>query len=239
LNPNYNLGYHESNNMNTLTQPDKLLEEPAQAAPNAGTPPPLPKDSMTLAEAWNLLMADMRRKRAGFASLPHDRTFSRRYIRLNFEFGSIAVMIFRYGQWAVRLKNPLLKLIFGWSYQIIRVLSMALTGISVNASSTVGPGFIIHNFSCIFVWAEQIGESCTVNQGVTIGNLRGSGGLPKLGNHVYVGAGAKVLGNVKIGDNVVIAANSLVIMDVPDNATVMGVPARIIARSASSEYLKF
>ena len=181
----------------------------------------------------------MRRKRAGFASLPHDRTFFRRYIKLNLEFGSIAVMVFRYGQWATRLRNPVLKLIFGASYLILRIFSMALTGISVVPESDIGPGFIIHNFSCIFVWAEHIGENCTVNQGVTIGNLRGSGGLPKIGNNVYVGSGSKVVGNIKVGNNVVIAANSLVIMDVPDNATVMGVPARVISRTASSEYLKF
>ena len=74
--------------------------------------------------------------------------------------------------------------------------------------------------------------------GVTIGRIRGGKQDPIIGNNVYFGSGCKVLGPVKIGNNVVIGANSLVITDVPDDCTVVGVPARIISRTSTSEYLK-
>jgi serine O-acetyltransferase len=190
-------------------------------------------------DAWSLWMADVRRKRVGFASRPQDKTFFKQYIKINLELGSMAVMIFRYGQWATRIKNPIFKLIFAAPYAIMNMGTMVTAGINIQPGSTIGGGFIIHNFSCIFIWSDCIGENCTVNQGVTIGNIRGSGGLPQIGNNVYIASGAKVLGNVKIGNNVVVAANSVVMTDVPDNATVMGVPARVISRNATSEYLKF
>jgi serine O-acetyltransferase len=189
-------------------------------------------------DVWKLWMADIKRKRAGFASRPQDQTFFKQYVKINLELGSIAVMIFRYGQWASRLKNPLLKLFFGGIYAILNMGTMVVAGINVQSGSTIGGGFIIHNFSCIFIWSDNIGENCTVNQGVTIGNIRGSG-LPQIGNNVYIASGAKVLGAVKVGNNVVVAANSVVMTDVPDNCTVMGVPARVISKNATSEYLKF
>ena len=68
-------------------------------------------------------------------------------------------------------------------------------------------------------------------------NVRGVG-RATIGNNVYFGAGCKVVGNVTIGDNVVVSANSLVVSDVPSGATVLGVPARVISREATSAYLK-
>ena len=208
------------------------------AAPDIQSDKPVVK-KLAFRDSWNLWMADVRRKRAGFASRPQDKTFFKQYIKINLELGSIAVMIFRYGQWATRIKNPLLKLIFAAPYAIGNMGTMVAAGINIQPGSNIGGGFIIHNFSCIFIWSDSIGENCTVNQGVTIGNIRGSGGLPQIGNNVYIASGAKVLGNVKIGNNVVVAANSVVVTDVPDNATVMGIPARVISRNATSEYLKF
>jgi serine acetyltransferase len=87
------------------------------------------------------------------------------------------------------------------------------------------------------VLAKKIGHSCTLNQGVSIANVRGAG-RPTVGNNCYFGAGCKVMGGITVGDNVVVAANSLVISDVPSGCTVMGVPARIISREVSSPYLK-
>jgi serine O-acetyltransferase len=225
--------------MSTLTQSDERLNQPAPPADTSNIKVKAKEIRMTLKEAWNLLKADMRRKQAGFASRQEDQTFFKRYVKLTMELGSIAVIIFRFGQWAIRLKNPLLRLIFGGIYWILNMAIMAFGGINIQANSTIGRGFVIHNFSCIFIWSDNIGESCTVNQGVTVGNIRGSGGLPQIGNNVYLGAGCKVLGNVKVGNNTVVAANSVVITDVPENSTVMGIPARVVARNASSEYLKF
>jgi len=80
-----------------------------------------------------------------------------------------------------------------------------------------------------------IGERCGIQQDVTIGTNPERNGAPIIGDDVYIGAGAKVLGPVKIGDRARIAANSLVINDVPDDATAIGVPARIIRYCAGNK----
>ena len=229
--------------MNTAIQSEPLVAVPAKVeAPSAVASPPsirvAPKrEPMPFKEAFRLLQADMRRKQSGFASGPGESTFTR-YVKLTLELGSMAVIIFRYGQWATRLKNPLLRFVFAGIYWFLKMAMMMAGGISVQPGNNIGPGFIIHNFSGIFILTDTVGENFTVNQGVTVGNLRGSPALPEIGNNVYLAAGAKVLGAIKIGDNSVVAANSLVIMDVPSNATVMGVPARVVARNTTSEYLK-
>src|SRR5439155_20430165 len=122
-------------------------------------------------------------------------------------------------------------------YLFINVACMIITGIHIARENDIGPGLVIHNFCGILVLAKKIGHSCTLNQGVSIMNVRGIG-RATIGNNCYFGAGCKVVGAVTIGDNVVISPNSLVIADVPSGATVLGVPARVISREATSAYLK-
>jgi serine O-acetyltransferase len=74
-----------------------------------------------------------------------------------------------------------------------------------------------------------IGSNVKINQHVTIGGT-GPGGCPIIGDNVYIGAGAKVLGNIRIGDDVKIGANAVVLSDIPDGATAVGIPARVIQR---------
>jgi serine O-acetyltransferase len=93
----------------------------------------------------------------------------------------------------------------------------------------IGPGlFIQHGFSTIVV-AESLGENCWINQQVTIGYGKEPYG-PTIGHNVRVFAGAKILGGIVIGNNVVVGANAVVVKSVPDNCTVVGVPAYIIKR---------
>lgn len=84
-----------------------------------------------------------------------------------------------------------------------------------------GLGVVIHD-------RAVIGEHCLIDQNVTIGGTSKKFDVPKLGNRVYVGAGAKILGPVSIGSNVVIGANSVVINSIPDNSLVVGSPGRVI-----------
>jgi serine O-acetyltransferase len=91
----------------------------------------------------------------------------------------------------------------------------------------IGGGFYIqHGFSTI-IFAESIGSFFWVNQQVTIG-WKDRSGCPTIGNNVQIGAGAKVLGKIRIGDNVRIGANAVVLKDVPDNCTLVGVPGKIV-----------
>lgn len=96
--------------------------------------------------------------------------------------------------------------------------------------ANIGAGFFARIGFGTIVGAEKIGENCWINPGVALGYKDDKGGLPVIGNNVYIGAGAKILGPVIIGDNVVIGANAVVTRNVPPNCTVAGVPARIIKR---------
>jgi len=140
--------------------------------------------------------------------------------------GFIAVAVYRFGQWIKTLPLPL-KLIFGIVYWVVFYLVQSLFGISVQAYVKIGPGFVILHHGCIFAVAESIGENFTLNPGVTVGNIRGSKQLPVLGDNVYLEPGVKILGEITIGDNVVVQANSLALKDIPSNSLATGNPVRI------------
>ncbi|HAT30965.1 MAG TPA: serine acetyltransferase [Janthinobacterium sp.] len=102
-------------------------------------------------------------------------------------------------------------------------------GISLPKSAAIGPGLRIWHFGGIFLHPDSVlGANCTLRQGVTIGNRREGGPAPVIGDNVDFGAYAQVLGGVRIGDNCRIGAMSVVLCDVPDGATAVGAPARII-----------
>jgi len=106
-----------------------------------------------------------------------------------------------------------------------------LTGIEIHPAATIGKGFFIdHGMGVVIGETAEIGDYVTLFQGVTLGGTGKERGKrhPTLGNHVVVGAGAKILGGIKIGNNVKIGANSVVLKSVPANSTVIGVPGRII-----------
>ena len=186
---------------------------------------------------FETIRADFARKRLAYGVRPEDNTFFRQWITPFLEFGTFTVIVYRFGRWAYGVKIPVIRQILIALYLFIDVFCVAVTGMKVHPESEIGPGLIIHTFSCVHVLVKRMGHSCTINQGVSLANVRGSG-RPVIGNNCYFGAGCKVMGGVTLGDNVVVAANSLVISDVPSDCTVMGVPARIISREVTSPYLK-
>ena len=107
------------------------------------------------------------------------------------------------------------------------------TGIEIHPAASIGRRFFIdHGTGVVIGETTVIGNDCTIYQGVTLGGTGKDTGKrhPTLGNHVMVGAGAKVLGPIKIGNNVRIAAGAVVLSDIPDNCTAVGIPARIVRR---------
>jgi serine O-acetyltransferase len=105
------------------------------------------------------------------------------------------------------------------------------TGIEIHPGATIGMGlFIDHGTGVVIGETTEIGDYCTLYQGVTLGGTGKDKGKrhPTLGSNVMVGAGAKVLGPVTIGDNSKVGANALVLLDVPQNSTAVGVPARVV-----------
>ena len=151
---------------------------------------------------------------------------------LIFEQGIWAIVVFRFGSWVHVLRIPVLRLFFKIIAFFLFKMIEITTGISIPASVKIGKGFYIGHFGGIIVHSDaSIGENFSIGPGVVIGT-RGLGniGVPQIGNNVYIGVGSKVLGKIKIGNNVKIGANAVVIEDVPDNATVVGIPARILER---------
>jgi len=105
------------------------------------------------------------------------------------------------------------------------------TGVEIHPAATIGGNFFIdHGAGVVIGETTIIGDHVTLFQGVTLGGTGKERGKrhPTLGSHVVVGAGAKILGGMTIGDNVTIGANSVVLKSVPPDSTVIGVPARVI-----------
>lgn len=100
-------------------------------------------------------------------------------------------------------------------------------GVTISFGASIGDNFrIAHNSNIVIGERVVIGNNCTIYQGVTIG--QNYGGYPTIGNNVIIYAGAKIFGDITIGNNVIIGANAVVNTDIPDNAVIGGVPAKII-----------
>ncbi|HMU54144.1 MAG TPA: serine O-acetyltransferase [Nitrospira sp.] len=115
--------------------------------------------------------------------------------------------------------------------RLISQIARWATGIEIHPSAKIGTGFFIdHGMGVVIGETAEIGDHVTLFQGVTLGGTGKERGKrhPTLGDHVLVGAGAKILGGITIGDNVKIGANSVVLKSVSANSTVVGVPARVI-----------
>ncbi|MFX1572734.1 MAG: serine O-acetyltransferase [Promethearchaeota archaeon] len=115
----------------------------------------------------------------------------------------------------------------------ISEIARELTGIEIHPGAEIGSDFFIdHGTGCVIGETTEIGNNVTIFSGVVLGgtNIAPVKRHPTLGNNIVIGTGAKILGPVKIGDNVKIGANSVVVTDVPPNSVVVGVPGKVISR---------
>lgn len=115
--------------------------------------------------------------------------------------------------------------------RMISQFAKFLTGVEIHPAAKIGRRLVIDHGTGIVIGATaEIGDDCLLYQGVTLGGTGKEVGKrhPTLGNNIMVGCGAKILGPFKVGDNARIAANSVVLREVPENATVVGVPGRVV-----------
>ena len=136
---------------------------------------------------------------------------------------------FRIGSYLKEKKGLIFKLLY-WFVFIAYKKNQYKTGIQLPFGTQIGRGLVFAHFSCIVINSgSKIGINCKIFQGVTIGSKRGeNGGSPIIGDNVVISAGAKIIGMVKIGNNVMIGANSVVVSDIPDNAVAAGNPAKVV-----------
>jgi serine O-acetyltransferase len=149
--------------------------------------------------------------------------------------GLWVMVVYRFGRWRYGIRQRWLRLPFSIIYKFLKLLSEILTGIDLPCEAVVGRRFRIDHFGGIVVSGDAVfGDDCVIRNGVTVG-LRHTGqrGAPVIGNRADIGAGAKVLGSIRIGDDVAIGANAVVITDVPANSIAVGVPAKIRPRKPS------
>jgi serine O-acetyltransferase len=140
-----------------------------------------------------------------------------------------AVILFRLAQ---ALRRP-----FAPLASVARYLNMVLTGADIATAATIGPGLQLFHPGGVVIGPEcVVGSRCTIMQGVTLG--AGAGGSPALGDDVFVGAGAKIFGRIRIEDRCVIGANAVVLEAMPPDSFVAGVPAKVVKRIDRPHHLR-
>lgn len=146
------------------------------------------------------------------------------------------MLVYRFGRWRYTIQQRWLRLPFSFVYRILKLLSQILTGIDLPCEVQVGRRLTIEHFGGIIISGDTvIGDDVIIRNGVTIGlKHTGIAGAPVIGNRVDIGAGAKLLGAIHIGDDAVIGANAVVLQNVPANSLAVGVPAKIKQRSSKA-----
>ena len=167
----------------------------------------------------NTLLEDLKTQREGLLGL-----------------GFWALLVYRFGHARFVIKNKIIRAPWTIVYIILHKLVEVICGITIGSTAIIGRRLCIEHHGCIVIHgASVIGDDCLIRHGVTLGNTGFDDpfGAPKVGHRVQIGAGAKILGRVNIGNDVIVGANAVVTRDVPDNTVVGGVPARTLSTRAA------
>lgn len=170
---------------------------------------------------WELIKSDLYR----YYGITGVREFVKGYI---FIPGFHYMVWFRLSQ---HCHFPILRQFIKW-----RLFQKSIKfGIEIPPQTSIGKGFYIGHWGGIVVHPlAVIGDNCNISQGVVIGAK--PSGVPVIGHGVYMATGAKIIGNVLVGDNVSIGANAVVTKDLPSESVAVGIPAHIISRNGSYDY---
>jgi len=142
------------------------------------------------------------------------------------------MLVYRFGRWRYTINSGLVRkpfsLLYKFSFKIVQII----TGVELPCEVPVGRGFRIDHFGDIIVSGfARFGDNCIIRNGVTVGLKRvDEPCAPQIGNNVNIGTGAKVLGKITIGNNVDIGANSVVMIDVPNDHIAAGIPAKVFPK---------
>lgn len=164
----------------------------------------------------NIVLEDLKTQREGLLSL-----------------GFWALLTYRFGHARFRIKNKILRAPWTILYIILNKFVEIVCGITIGSTARIGRRLNIEHHGCIVIHgASIIGDDCLLRHGVTLGNTGYDDpfGAPTLGSRVQMGAGAKIIGRITIGNDVIIGANAVVVHDVPDATAVGGIPARPLRR---------
>lgn len=146
--------------------------------------------------------------------------------------GFWVMVVYRFGRWRYTVRPALLRKMLSLIYKILYKFIQIITGIELPCEVPVGRNFVIEHFGGIVVSGyASFGDNCCIRNGVTIGLKNLSNPCaPRIGNNVDIGTGAKLLGDITVGNHITIGANAVVTCDVPDNSIAVGVPAVIKPR---------
>jgi serine O-acetyltransferase len=169
------------------------------------------------------------------------------------EGSGLGVVLLTQGFWAsfvyrishavyTQIRIPFVKVFLHIIFSLLQKLIEIITGIRLPPYSQIGEGLFVGHFGFIIVHPHaRIGSNCNLSQGVTIGAVQQGSrkGVPILGNRVYVGPNAVIIGNIEIGNDAAIGAGAVVTKSVPPRAVVIGNPARIISYKGSFELVGY
>jgi serine O-acetyltransferase len=146
--------------------------------------------------------------------------------------GFWVMVVYRFGRWRYTVRPILLRKLFSLMYRGLYKSVQVLTGVDLPCEAEVGRNFVIDHFGGIIISGfAKFGDNCRIRDGVVVGLSRVEDPCaPVVGNNVDIGSGAKLLGHITIGDNVLIGANAVVLQDVPSNCIAVGVPAVVKPR---------
>src|SRR5882724_340767 len=151
--------------------------------------------------------------------------------------GFWAMLVYRFGRWRYGVKPTVIRKLFSFIYKLLFKLIQIIAGIELPCEADVGRNFVIDHFGGIIISGyAKFGDNCRIRNGVVVGLRRvEEKSAPVIGNNVDIGTGAKLLGPIHIGNNVLIGANAVVMCDVPDDSIAAGVPASIRPRRVEQD----
>jgi serine O-acetyltransferase len=175
---------------------------------------------------FRLIVSDLRAK----AAWCYEDERARSLVKVLLTDGTFAMVFYRIMQWARRYRLAPVEL-------LMNRLNTICCNCIIGRGAEFGPGFVlIHATGVVINGQVSGGENVFIEHQVTIGAERRQS--PRIGSHVFIGAGAKIIGSITLGDHSRVGANAVVLDDVPAYATVAGIPAKVVRRRAAADFVE-